>query len=77
MQTVVWMAYSDPTHFSDTNSYKILCFSSYQLKDMILARFEHLQQFSEKSEKLSGVFLTRRKLATEADEQDRKVLIGR
>jgi hypothetical protein len=77
MQTVVWMAYSDPTHLFHTNSYKILCFSSYQLKDMILARFEHLQQFSEKLEKLSGVFLTRRKLATAVDERDRKVLIGR
>jgi hypothetical protein len=44
-------------HFSNKLSYKILCFSSYQLKDMILARFEHLQQFSEKQIK-GGTFLT-------------------
>jgi hypothetical protein len=48
MQTVVWMAYSDSTHFSDKFSYKILCISSYGLKDMNLARFKYLQEFSEK-----------------------------
>jgi hypothetical protein len=51
------MAYSDSTHFSDKLSYKILCFLSYQLKDMILARFEHLQQFTEKQIK-GGTFLS-------------------
>jgi hypothetical protein len=39
MQTVVWMTYSDSTHFSDKLSYKILCISSYGLKDMIYTRF--------------------------------------
>jgi hypothetical protein len=42
------MSYSDSTHFSEQNSYKILFISSYGLKDMNLARFEHLQQFLEK-----------------------------
>jgi hypothetical protein len=48
MQTGVWMTYSDSTHFSDKFSYKILFISSYGLKDMNLASFKHLQQFSEK-----------------------------
>jgi hypothetical protein len=47
MQTVVWMAYSNSTHFSDTNSYKILFISSYGSKDMNLTRFAYLQGFSE------------------------------
>jgi hypothetical protein len=42
------MAQSGSMHFSDTNSYKILFISSYELKDMNLASFKHLQQFSEK-----------------------------
>jgi hypothetical protein len=56
MQTDIWMVYSDSTHFSDEFSYKILCFSSYQLKDMILARFEHLQQIFLKTETMLGLF---------------------
>jgi hypothetical protein len=51
------MAYSNSMHFSNKLSYKILCFLSYQLKDMILARFEHLQQFLEKQIK-GRIFLT-------------------
>jgi hypothetical protein len=45
------MSYSDSTHFSEQNSYKILFISSYGLKDMNLARFEHLQQFLKKKQK--------------------------
>jgi hypothetical protein len=56
MQTGLWMAYSDSTHFFDEFSYKILYFSSYQLKDMILARFEHLQQIFLKTETMLGLF---------------------
>jgi hypothetical protein len=48
MQTGLWMAYSDSTHFSDKLTYKILFFSSYGLKDMNLARITYLQEFSEK-----------------------------
>jgi hypothetical protein len=48
MQTGKWISYSNSSHFSDTNSYKILFISSYELKDMNLASFKHLQQFSEK-----------------------------
>jgi hypothetical protein len=43
MQTVVWMAYSDSTHFSDEKSYKILCILSCGLKDMNFASFAYLQ----------------------------------
>jgi hypothetical protein len=56
MQTSIWMAYSDSMHFSDKLSYKILCFSSYQLEDMILARFKHLQEFQTKTEDKLGLF---------------------
>jgi hypothetical protein len=45
MQIVVWMAYSDSSHFSDKISYKILFISSYGSKDMILPRFAYLQEF--------------------------------
>jgi hypothetical protein len=41
------MSYSDSTYFSDKLSYKILCIPSYGLKDVNLARFKLLQQFSE------------------------------
>jgi hypothetical protein len=34
MQTVVWMAYSDSTHFSNKLSYKTLFISNYGLGDM-------------------------------------------
>jgi hypothetical protein len=47
MQTIIWMSYSDSTHFSDKLSYKILVISSYGLKDMILTRFAYLQQFQK------------------------------
>jgi hypothetical protein len=56
MQTGVWMTYSGSSPFSDKISYKILYFSSYQLKDMILARFEHLQQIFLKTETMLGLF---------------------
>jgi hypothetical protein len=45
MQTSIWMAYSDSTHFSDKISYKILFISSYGSKDMNLPRFAYLQEF--------------------------------
>jgi hypothetical protein len=48
MQTVVWMAYSDSTHFSEQLSYKTLFISSYQSKDMNFARLEQILPFSEK-----------------------------
>jgi hypothetical protein len=51
MQTGIWMTYLDSSHFFDKLSYKILFISSYGLEDMFLAKFEHLQQFSEKAEK--------------------------
>jgi hypothetical protein len=51
MQTVVWMAYSDYSHFSEQLSYKILCISSYGSKDINFARFDHFLLFSEKQRK--------------------------
>jgi hypothetical protein len=42
------MPYSDSSHFFDKLSYKILCISSYRIKDMIYARLAHLQQFFRK-----------------------------
>jgi hypothetical protein len=48
MQTVVWMAYSDSSHFSDKISYKILFISSYGSKDINFARLEQILQFSAK-----------------------------
>jgi hypothetical protein len=50
MQTVVWMTYSNSTHFSDKNSYKILLILSYGLKDINFARLTHLQEFFWKTE---------------------------
>jgi hypothetical protein len=41
------MSYSDSTHFSDKNSYKILCIPSYCLKDMNHMRFAYLQEFQK------------------------------
>jgi hypothetical protein len=51
MQTVVWMAYSDSSHFSDKISYKILFISSYGLKDMNFARCKYLQEFQKTKQK--------------------------
>jgi hypothetical protein len=48
IQIGIWMAYSNSMHFSDKLSYKILFISSYGLKDMNLARFACVQEFSEK-----------------------------
>jgi hypothetical protein len=56
MQTVVWMAYSNSMHFSDKLSYKILCFSSYRLRDMNFARFEGLQEFLFENRKTGDLF---------------------
>jgi hypothetical protein len=53
------MAYSDSKHFSDKISYKILCISSYSLKDINFARFDKLQEFSETETKL-GLFAPKR-----------------
>jgi hypothetical protein len=55
MQTGIWMTYSDSTHFFDKFSYKILFILNYRLKDINLASFKHLQQFSEK-QRTSWVF---------------------
>jgi hypothetical protein len=51
------MLYSDSTHFSEQFSYKTLFIPSYGLKDIVLASFKQLQQFSEKHIK-GGTFLT-------------------
>jgi hypothetical protein len=48
MQTGIWMSYSDSMHFSNKLSYKILCISSYGLKDTNYTRFAYLQEFLEK-----------------------------
>jgi hypothetical protein len=57
------MAYSDSMHFSDKFSYKILFISSYGLKDINLARFKYLQEFSEKKNRnWAGEAATDRKL---------------
>jgi predicted aminopeptidase len=58
MQTVVWMAYSDSSHFFDKISYKILFISTYRLKDMILTKFKHLQQFFRNNTEFAESFLT-------------------
>jgi hypothetical protein len=47
MQTGIWMAYSDSTHFCDKLSYKILFISSYGSIDINFARFNHFLPFSE------------------------------
>jgi hypothetical protein len=47
MQTGIWMAYSDSTHFSDPKTYKILFIPSYGLKDINLAKFAYLQEFQK------------------------------
>jgi hypothetical protein len=57
MQTGLWMAYSDSTHFSDKISYKILFISTYRLKDMNLTKFKHLQKFFRNRE-TSGIFFS-------------------
>jgi uncharacterized protein YehS (DUF1456 family) len=66
MQTGIWMAYSDSMHFSEQLSYKILFVLSYHLKDMILARFEHLQKF-QKNRENAETFLTEEHIATGTD----------
>jgi hypothetical protein len=48
MQTGLWMAYSNSSHFSDKLSYKILFIPNYGLKDMNLARFAQILEFSVK-----------------------------
>jgi hypothetical protein len=47
MQTGIWMANLDSTHFSDPKTYKILYIPSYGLKDMIYTRFKRLQGFQK------------------------------
>jgi hypothetical protein len=54
------MAYSDSTHFSDKNSYKILFISSYRLKDINFASLTHLQEFFRKTETKLGLFAPKR-----------------
>jgi hypothetical protein len=56
MQTGKWMSYSNSSHFSDKLSYKILVVSNYGLRDMIYARFKHLQEFQTKTEDKLGLF---------------------
>jgi hypothetical protein len=48
MQTVIWMPYSESTHFSYKNSYRTLWISSYHSKDMSFARYKHFLPFSVK-----------------------------
>jgi hypothetical protein len=59
MQTVVWMAYSNSTHFSDPKTYKTLFIPSYGLEDINFARLTCLQDFSEKTENSCGFFSPR------------------
>jgi hypothetical protein len=63
------MADSDSTHFSEQFSYKILCISSYSLKDINFARFDKLQEFSENRNE-AGTFRTKTDLARVADRRD-------
>jgi hypothetical protein len=51
MQTGLWMAYSDSTHFSDKNPYKTHFVPSYSLEDMNFGSFKHLQEFFRKLRK--------------------------
>jgi hypothetical protein len=71
MQTSIWMAYSDSTHFSEQLSYKILFILSYGFKDMILASVKHLQQFFRKAGKEGKQFLTDGEPARVADRRGR------
>jgi hypothetical protein len=48
MQTGTWMINSDSMHFCVKLSYKILLILSYGSKDINLARFKYLQEFSGK-----------------------------
>jgi hypothetical protein len=59
MQTDTWMVYSNSMHFSDKFSYKILLILSYGSKDMNYARFEFLQEFSNKKNYRTGPDLSR------------------
>jgi hypothetical protein len=73
MQTGIWMLYSGSSHFSDELSYKTLLISSYGLKDIHFARFQHFLTFSEKknkAEKQPDAFLTEKKLAAATDGRD-------
>jgi hypothetical protein len=45
------MAYSDSTHFSEQLSYKTLFIPTYGLKDMNLARYEHIGRNFRKTER--------------------------
>jgi hypothetical protein len=63
MQTVVWMAYSNSTHFSDPKTYKILCIPRYGLKDTNFAKFDKLQEFSGNKNE-TWIFLTEREPLT-------------
>jgi hypothetical protein len=76
MQTIAWVADSDPVHFSDKFSYKILFILSYRLKDMDLARLTPLQQFSENREN-GGTFLTGREPARVAVQWGQRMLTYR
>jgi hypothetical protein len=51
MQTGIWMLYSGSSHFFDELSYKTLLISSYGLKDIHFARFQHFLAFLEKKTK--------------------------
>jgi hypothetical protein len=47
MQIIIWMSYSDYSHFSDKISYKILFIPSYRLKDMNITSFKHFLKKTE------------------------------
>jgi hypothetical protein len=55
MQTDIWMAFSDSTHFSEQLSYKILFISSYSLKDKNFASLDHFPAIFRKNRNGSGL----------------------
>jgi hypothetical protein len=67
------MSYSDSLHFSDKISYKIHFILRYGLRDMDLARFKQIQQFSE-NEISRGLFSPSKQPSRETDGRDRPVL---
>jgi hypothetical protein len=77
MLTGKWILYSDSTHFSDKNSYKIHFIPSYGLKDMNFARLKHLQDFFQKTAKMVGLFSPRKIPARVADRRGRAADIAR
>jgi hypothetical protein len=67
MQTDIWMAFSDSTHFSEQLSYKILFISSYSLKDKNFASLDHFPAILKKKQEWVWACLTERLLAIDND----------